>query len=97
MNKYIGVQFVYEEPIERQDSTKNEVLALTREDLAVLPDDWLASFYQATIESDFDLMLTLIDQIRSDCQPLADALTNLTQNFQFEALITLTQPENDKT
>ncbi len=90
MNKYIGVPFVDEEPISKQDSTKNEVLALTREDLAVLPDDWLTSFYQATIEGDFDLMLELIDQIPSDCQFLANTLTNLTQNFEFEALINLT-------
>jgi PAS domain S-box-containing protein len=93
MNKYIGVQFVYEEPINQHRATKNEVLALTRQELAVLPDNWVACFYQATIENDFEVMLTLIDQIRADWEPLAKALTTLTQNFQFEALITLTEPQ----
>ncbi|GET44508.1 multi-sensor hybrid histidine kinase [Microseira wollei NIES-4236] len=94
MNKYIGVQFVDDEPTHKQDATKNELLALTKQDLAVLPDDWLVSFYQATIESDFDVMLDLIDQIPSDCQFLANALANLTKNFQFEELLTLTEPHN---
>ncbi|MFB2979135.1 PAS domain S-box protein [Microseira sp. BLCC-F43] len=96
MNKYIGVQFVDEEPTHKQDATKNELLALTREDIAVLPDDWLVSFYQATIESDFDVMLALIYQIPSDCQILANALANLTHNFQFEELLTLTSPHKGK-
>ncbi len=93
MNQYIGVQFVYDEPIYQPDSNNNKTMALTREDLAVLPDDWLFSFYQATIESDFELMLALIDQIPSDCHCLANSLANLTQNFRFESLITLTEPQ----
>ena len=92
MNNYLGLQYIYDESTPIQDSIQTEVLALTPEVIATLPADWLTSFYQATIEGDFDLMITLITQIHSQNQPLANALTDLANNCQFEELLALIQP-----
>src|SRR5919199_5505156 len=91
--KHIGVRYVYDEQIAFQDSTENDALVLNAEALAVLPADWLASFHQATIEGDLDLMLTLIAQIHAQNERLANALANLADNLHFEALLSLTQPK----
>jgi len=42
-------------------------------------------------KGDLDLMLTLIAQIREN-DPLANALADLANKFQFEQLLALTQP-----
>jgi len=85
------VRYVYDEQTSFQDSTNNNALVLTCEALAVLPEDWLISFHQATIEGDLDLMLTLIAQIHAQNEPLANALANLADNLHFEELLALTQ------
>jgi hypothetical protein len=43
-------------------------------------------------KGDLDLMLTLIAQIREENDPLANALADLANKFQFEQLLALTQP-----
>ncbi|HEY9796989.1 MAG TPA: hypothetical protein V6D30_15205 [Leptolyngbyaceae cyanobacterium] len=43
-------------------------------------------------KGDLDLMLTLITQIREENDPLANALADLVNKFQFEQLLALTQP-----
>ncbi|HEY9601036.1 MAG TPA: response regulator [Allocoleopsis sp.] len=91
--KHIGVRYVYDEQISLQDSTVYDALVLNAEALAVLPADWLASFHQATIEGDLDLMLTLIAQIHAQNERLANALANLADNLHFEELLALTQPK----
>jgi PAS domain S-box-containing protein len=96
IGKYIGVQYVYDESASFQDSTSNDSLALNPEALTALPADWLASFHQATIEGDIDLMLTLIAQIHVQNEPLANALANLADNLKFEELLALTQPRGSK-
>jgi signal transduction histidine kinase/CheY-like chemotaxis protein len=94
--KHIGVRYVYDEQTSFQDSTNNDALVLTCEALAVLPEDWLISFHQATIEGDLDLMLTLIAQIHAQNEPLANALANLADNLHFEELLALTQTKASK-
>ena len=51
----------------------------------------MANLHQAIIDGDKDLMLTLIDQIRSSNKPLANALAALVNNFRYKQLLNLTQ------
>ncbi len=52
-------------PSTQPEATPTESVPLRRETLAVLQTHWLAEFHQATTEGDFDWMLALIEQIRT--------------------------------
>jgi len=94
MTQQIGVRFVEDEATFAPDTTSTKTVALNPTALAALPADLVANLHRATLEGDFDLMLTLIEQIRSRNDSLADALASLANNFQFNQLLVLTQPRD---
>ncbi|MEQ9371836.1 MAG: CBS domain-containing protein [Coleofasciculus chthonoplastes F3-SA18-01] len=71
-------------------------ITLTPTDLADLPGEWRISLHQATIEGDFDRMLSLIEEIRDRDESLANSLSTLTHEFQFEYLLALTKSPTDE-
>ena len=89
LSQHIGVRFIYEESHEFIHTLPTDVTAINLDDLAELSADWVANLYQATIHGDFDLMLTLIEEIRTQNDSLATLLASLTNNFQFEELLNL--------
>ena len=91
LHKHLGVRYIYDEPHNAEESTK--IQALTPEALAGLPEDWLASLEQATIECDLELILTQIEQIRDRNDSLANALTGLANEFLFNQILDLIKPE----
>jgi hypothetical protein len=84
------VRYVYDEPSIEPNSPPTQ--ALTPEAIAVLPADLLASLQKAAIEGDLDLILTQIEQIRSQNDALANALASLAKKFEFKQLLALIQP-----
>lgn len=95
LHKHLGVSFVYEETAASPSSTQIDTNALTPDVIAALPADLVANLYQAIIDGDKDLMLALIDQIRSSNKSLANALAALVNNFRYKQLLTLTQSAID--
>jgi len=94
LRKHLGVSFVYDEPVS-PTPTQTDMNVITPDAIAALPTELVANLYQAIIDGDKDLMLTLIDQIRSSNKPLANALTALVNNFRYKQLLTLTQSAAD--
>jgi len=90
IRQHLGVSFIYDELEETPAPT--ETVALTSDDLAMLPTDWLASLHQATLEGDFEQMLSLINKIQDQDKTLAKTLINLAHDFQFERLLDITEP-----
>ncbi|MEQ8756121.1 MAG: PAS domain S-box protein [Coleofasciculus sp. G1-WW12-02] len=90
IRQHLKVNFICDEP--EQITGQTETVVLTSDDLAILPIDWLASLHQATLEGDFEQMLSLIDQIQAQDNNLAHTLAHLAKNFQFERLLDLTEP-----
>jgi signal transduction histidine kinase/DNA-binding NarL/FixJ family response regulator len=91
LHKHLGVSFVYDESAASPTSIQNETNAITPDAIATLPTELVANLYQAIIDGDKDLMLSLIDQIRSSNKPLANALAALVNNFRYKQLLNLTQ------
>ena len=89
MSQHIGVRFVYEESNQVPHTPAIEVKAAKIDDLAELSANLVANLYQATLEGDLDLMLTLIEEIRSENDLVATGLANLANNFQFKELLNL--------
>jgi CheY-like chemotaxis protein len=85
--KHLGVRFVYEDTVQEGKEAEIAADSLTPEALAALPADWVADLHQAAIEADADLIHDLLDQIREQYGPVADALASLAHNFRFDTIM----------
>jgi signal transduction histidine kinase/ligand-binding sensor domain-containing protein/DNA-binding response OmpR family regulator len=89
MQKHIGVRYIYEDETDtasKEDYAKN---ILTPETLRALPRKLLTQMQQAAIDLDIDLIQSIIEQVRQQNEPLANALAELAQNFQYDHLLNL--------
>jgi signal transduction histidine kinase/FixJ family two-component response regulator len=87
--KHLGVRFVYEETGESGKEESMSEDALTPAALAVLPADWVTELYQAAAQADGDLVLDLVERIRIQHAPVADALVSLVRSYRFDIIVTL--------
>ncbi|NJS09514.1 MAG: response regulator [Microcoleus sp. CSU_2_2] len=89
---HLKLRYIYED---ENSSTSLPALAqpkiLTAEDLSVMPKDWVVDLYQAAICVDDSRILELIEQIPDTELNLANALTDLVDNFRVDIIIDLTQ------
>lgn len=99
LQKHLGVQFIYEEQTPNPSfdcvqATNINQTALTNltQQLAALPPDLIGRFYLAALNLDTDVVLNLIAEIRQINNPLASILEDLAHNFQYQQILTLTQP-----
>jgi CheY-like chemotaxis protein len=88
MNKHLGVRFVYEEEkqstIDNRQSTIEKVL--TPDTLAALPDELRIGLQQVIEVIDIEGITSLIERIRQQNEPLAEALAELVKNYRFDTL-----------
>jgi CheY-like chemotaxis protein len=92
MAEHLGVRYIYaDEPEGNAGRTKPVLTVLTAENLAVMSIDWINQLHQASLGANAKQARKLIQQIPSEHQDLADALTDLVDRFDFEELIELTQ------
>lgn len=64
-----------------------------RSTLQTLPSEWKIRLHRAALRLDSEQCLQLIGQLPSDNSFLSQTLTALVDNFQFDVLIALTQPD----
>ncbi len=103
MTKHLGVRYVYEAGGPSRGEQKAEgvissgvegrqkaegIEVLTPETLAVLPADLLIKLEQDTIQGNKDQVLNHIETIRSSNAALADALTQLVNDFEYTKILT---------
>ncbi|MGL5193527.1 MAG: ATP-binding protein, partial [Chroococcales cyanobacterium] len=97
VGEHIGVRYIYDEPIESdsdnkiKDSPEDSALILDAQSFQVMPQDWVIRVYDAACQCSDDMILELIEEIPPENAPLAQALTELANNFQFETIMALTQ------
>ncbi|QIR40268.1 response regulator [Tolypothrix sp. PCC 7910] len=90
MAQYLGVRYIYSEvvaPDSNQVSSPKK--SLIAEDLQVMPKEWIGEVHEAALDLNDAKLYELIAQISSQEQPLAQALKYLVDNFQLEAIATL--------
>jgi DNA-binding response OmpR family regulator len=94
--KHLGARFVYEEVAQPTGVTAEAAEGLlSTAALAALPADWVTSLHQAATQLDADLILALLDRIREQNSPLADALESLVHDFRFDVILNLSAPTED--
>lgn len=93
MSQYLGVKYIYEEDnfeFENKIPTNSKII-LTPQDLGVMSAEWVNSLHQAALEVDADLILQIIEQIPEQYQTLADKLRRLTLQYDFDAIIEISE------
>ncbi|MBE9224850.1 response regulator [Phormidium sp. LEGE 05292] len=96
MSHHLGVRYLYEEPTPTQETQKSQsslklVQKLTEADLSIMSAEWLALLNHAAICADDEQILKLIAEIPPEKAELADKLTDLVNNFDFEEITHLTR------
>jgi hypothetical protein len=94
LTEHLGVCFVTEEAppvVHTEEGVPSPEERLTPEALAILPADWVSELNQAAAQADGDLVLNLVEQIRSQHPSEADALASLVRNYRFDIIVTLTR------
>ncbi|MBW4586341.1 ATP-binding protein [Aetokthonos hydrillicola Thurmond2011] len=96
MSEYLGVRYLYEEKDEvesRNDEQQNlsSFFILNSSSLQVMSSEWIEQLHYAAAQGSDLLIYQLIKQIPEENAPLAVALTDLVDNFQFERITELAQ------
>ncbi len=96
VSQHLGVVYVYEKETKiSEPSGQKTDASLTDEDLrrylSQMPDAWLAKIRSASRDGSDDEILEAIEEIPPASQPLAIALTDLANNFQFQKIMELTR------
>ncbi len=89
---YLGVRYRYrEEALPRLEQQTLLPKSLTAKDLQVMSPEWIIQVHQAALDLNDAKLYNFIAQIPNQEQVLANALKYLVDNFQLEAIATLTQ------
>lgn len=89
---HLNLRYIYEEQSSSISGSAPKLLkSLTADDLSVMPTDWVVDLYQAALCVDDNRILGLIEQIPETEANLANALTDLVDNFRIDIIIDLTQ------
>lgn len=95
LTRHLGVRFVYAAEAQAGSAPQPltpDQLAIATVTATALPAAWRADLQQATVAADLDRMLALIDQLRASDPALADQLTELARNFNYDQVLRLVQP-----
>ncbi|CAN2043879.1 histidine kinase [Candidatus Magnetomoraceae bacterium gMMP-13] len=96
IHKHLGVRYVYEKEVDSpvpEFSEKEKQKALTPEALGVLPHELLIGLEQASVQGDTDRVESLIKDIRTHDAELADALTALIADFEYDKILELIEKD----
>ncbi|MEG4574048.1 PAS domain S-box protein [Microcoleus sp. N3A4] len=89
---HLKLRYIYKEENSSTSFCAPTLLqSLTTEDLSVMPADWVVELYRAAMCVDDNRILELIDEIPETEANLANALTDLVDNFRIDIIIDLTQ------
>jgi|GEM_PF-1468213 len=93
IQEHLGVKYIYqqdaESDINHNSGKTQKLIQLTSGSLRVMSDDWLQELKQAAAELNETKLQELIQQIPEQHNCLAQSLTNLVNNFQFECIVEL--------
>jgi signal transduction histidine kinase/CheY-like chemotaxis protein len=93
LTQYLGVKFIYQLESNQQDiaSTNNLNQSLSAKDLANLSPTLVNDLNQAAIAIDAEQIIQLMTQIPPTQQHVAQGISEMLNNYDFDAIINLTQ------
>lgn len=91
MAQYLGVRYIYEQKAQLASEQTVPGLLLQPSCLEVMPAEWIEKLHYAATQLDAAQMLELIAQIPEQHTPLAQALRQKVNDFDFDQILNLTQ------
>lgn len=93
MAEYLDISYEYEDSSRESKETKNQpqVAEITPQSLAVMPEQWISQLHKAAIQVDGESIKQLIEQIPPNYQTLAQALTYLIRNYDYDTIMMVSQ------
>lgn len=94
MQRHLGIRYLYEEvTIDRKSTVKNSPAnLLSRDDLMNLPQPIQQELQNCLLTGNLALLATIIDEIRVENPPLANAIQDCCDRFQYEKILNLLSP-----
>ena len=93
--EYLGVQYLYQEKsattVVYSEITDNKTLDC--QDLKCMSPEWIEKLHQAAIAVDSDIIWQLISEIPAKYKSLATTLGELTNHYDFDRIIELTEAD----
>ena len=89
LERHLGAHFVYEE--EDEEAETELKVALTPDDLAVLPGKLVTALHQAASQADDKEIMHLLEPLEEERGELVAGLAKMARDFQFDELRALTQ------
>lgn len=89
--RHLGVRYRYADKT-LANSAITERQPLRRQDLNIMPSEWIAQIHEAALDLNDGKIRQLMTQIPQAEQPLIEGITFLVENFELEAIANLTQP-----
>ncbi len=90
LTQHLGVKFIYESEVNHQDAESKQ--KLTFQDLNPLPVELVAQLNRAAIAVDAEQIERLIAQIPEAQDRIAQAIAQMLNKYDFDAIIELTEP-----
>ncbi|MDT9276843.1 MAG: response regulator [Limnospira sp. PMC 737.11] len=102
LTKYLGVKYQIDEPnaiastaVATSAPKNHDHLAINPETFAMMPAEWLEQIHYAAQLGNDLMILSLIKQMPPEHSDLAEALTSIVENFQFERLLEMFNSETN--
>lgn len=94
LRDYLGVEFCYAVPEERQQSVLTPLPeSLEKSDFQVMSENWIENLYLAALQCNDRLCLDLIREIPSQHQKLTNTLKHWLNGYEFDRIIELISPQ----
>jgi signal transduction histidine kinase/CheY-like chemotaxis protein len=88
LEKHLGVKFLEAAELRPEESPAAAV-SFAPEVFRDIPPEWKARFLKATVEADFDRLTSMLEEIKPEHKPAADALKVLLKAYQYEKIISV--------
>ena len=90
MAQYLGVRYIYEHK-DNFESKTTKAFILEPSSLQTMPNEWVEKLHLAAAQLDAETIATLVAQIPAENHPLAQALLDKVQDFDFDQIMNLAQ------
>ena len=90
MAQYLGVRYIYEHK-DNFEAKTTKAFILEPSSLQTMPNEWVEKLHLAAAQLDAETIATLVAQIPAENHPLAQALLDKVQDFDFDQIMNLAQ------
>jgi PAS domain S-box-containing protein len=97
LHQHLGVRFIYNEPPNGAEASAESKIDLSPSAWDAIDPSLVTQLHQAIVQAEFDTITQLIDTINTQAPHVAETLTELVYNFEYDKLLELTERQTNRT